>query len=153
MNERIVLDTSAFINALRGGEGASRAILRLCLQGRCQPLMGDKLFNEFEDVLRRGEVFQNCALGAEEREELFDAFLSMCDWVSIFYIWRPNLPDEGDNQLIELAVAGMATTLITQNVRDLRGGELRFPQLAIEPPAEFMNRWRKNYGHDDHPTA
>ena len=36
-----------------------------------------------------------------------------------------------------------------QNVRDLRKGELCFPQLRIETPAEFMTRWRQNYGDDD----
>lgn len=58
-------------------------------------------------------------------------------------------PDEGDNHLIELAVAGNATAIVTQNVRDLRRGELRFPQIAVETPAEFMTRWRKTYGNDD----
>jgi hypothetical protein len=53
------------------------------------------------------------------------------------------------NHLIELAVAGAAATVVTQNVRDLRGGQLRFPQLSIETPVEFMKRWRKEYGDDD----
>jgi putative PIN family toxin of toxin-antitoxin system len=153
MSERIVLDTSVFVSALKSDGGASRAILRLCLQRRCQPLMGEKLFTEFEDVLGRTELFQSSPLEASEREELLDAFLSRCDWVPVFFLWRPNLPDEGDNHLIELAVAGTAATLITQNVRDLRGGELRFPQLAIETPAEFMTRWRKTYGNNDNPAS
>ena len=111
--------------------------------------MGEKLLTEFEDVLGRAELFRTSPLTAKEREELLDAFLSVCEWVPIFYLWRPNLPDEGDNHLIELAVAGMAAALVTQNVRDLRGGELRFPQLIIDTPAEFMNRWRKQHGNDD----
>jgi uncharacterized protein len=149
MIERVVLDTSVFVAALRSGGGPSRAVLRLCLQRRCQPLMGEKLFKEFEDVLGRTELFRRSPLTAQEREQLLDAFLSVCEWVTVFYLWRPNLPDEGDNHLIELAVAGAAAALITQNVRDLRGGELRFPQLGIETPAEFMTRWRNQYGNDD----
>jgi predicted nucleic acid-binding protein len=62
--------------------------------------------------------------------------------VETFFLWRPNLPDEGDNHLIELAVAGGATTIVTHNVRDLRGGELRFPQIAVETPGEFMKKRR-----------
>src|SRR2546428_10397227 len=122
MSERVVLDSSVFVAALRSARGASRAVLRLCLQRRCQPLMGQKLFNESEDVLRRTELFRASPLTAREREELFDAFLNVCKWVPVFYLWRPNLPDEGDNHLIELAVAGTAATLVTHNVRDLRGG-------------------------------
>ena len=30
--------------------------------------------------------------------------MSRCRWVEVFYAWRPNLPDEADNHLIELAV-------------------------------------------------
>jgi len=149
MSQRVVLDTSVFVAALRSEGGASRAVLRLCLKRRCQPLMGEKLLTEFEDVMGRTELFRTSSLSAVEREEMLNAFLSVCEWVPIFFLWRPNLPDEGDNHLVELAVAGMAAALVTQNVRDLRRGELRFPQLSIETPAQFMTRWRKQYGNDD----
>ena len=59
------------------------------------------------------------------------------------------LASEGDNHLIELTVAGAAAVVVTHNVRDLRGGQLRFPQLGIETPAEFLKQWRKEYGNDD----
>ena len=153
MSERLVLDTSVLVAALKSDGGASREVLRLCLQARGRPLMGEKLFKEFESVMGRAELFRGCPLAAPEREELLNAFLSVCDWVPVFFLWRPNLPDEGDNHLIELAVAGAAATVVTQNVRDLRGGQLRFPQLGIETPAEFLKRWRKEYGNDDDSTS
>ena len=115
--------------------------------------MGGKLLHEFESVIGRTALFEGCALASAEREELLNALLSVCEWVSVFYLWRPNLPDEDDNHLIELAVAGGAATIVTQNVRDLRRGQLRFPQLAIENPAEFMNRWRREHGNDDNPAS
>jgi uncharacterized protein len=153
MAERIVLDTSVLIAALIGESGPSRAVIRLCLQGHCLPIMGEKLFNEFEAVTGRTELFRRSLLSRLEREELLNAFLHVCEWISVFYLWRPNLPDEADNHLIELAVAGTAGTIVTQNVRDLRRGELRFPQLLIENPAEFMTRWRKTYGNNDNPAS
>jgi hypothetical protein len=58
-------------------------------------------------------------LPLKEREQLLEAFVSVCEWVPVFFLWRPNLPDEGDNHLIELGVAGMAESIVTQNVRDL----------------------------------
>ena len=46
--------------------------------------------------------------------------------------------DEADNHLIELAVAGNADTIITHNTKDLAQGELRFPGLNIQTPAQFL---------------
>jgi predicted nucleic acid-binding protein len=69
---------------------------------------------------------------------LLEAFLSVCEWVKVFYLWRPNLPDEGDNHLIELAVAGAAEIIITNNTRDVRGGGLHFPNLTILSPTQFI---------------
>jgi predicted nucleic acid-binding protein len=51
-------------------------------------------------------------------------------------LWRPNLPDEADNHLIELALAGNADTIVTTNTKDLAHGELRFPGLKILSPAK-----------------
>ncbi|MFN9650806.1 MAG: PIN domain-containing protein, partial [Pseudanabaena sp.] len=41
MKSRIVIDTSVLISALIGSTGASRELIRLCLQGEYQPLMGN----------------------------------------------------------------------------------------------------------------
>ncbi|MBI4519636.1 MAG: PIN domain-containing protein [Gemmatimonadetes bacterium] len=153
MVERIVLDTSVFVAALKRAGGPARAVLRLGLTRCCQPIVGDKLFMELEDVMSRTELFADSPLTGQERDDLLDAWLNVCEWVPVFFLWRPNLPDEGDNHLIELAVAGMAGTIVTENVRDLRGGELRFPGLAAETPAAFMARWRRTHGHDDDSTA
>ena len=61
---------------------------------------------EFEDVLSRDLLFEHWVLTRSERERLFDAFLAVCRWVRVYYGWRPNLADEADNHLVELAVAG-----------------------------------------------
>ena len=65
--------------------------------------------------------------------------MSVCRWVSIYYLWRPNLPDEDDNHLIELAVAGQAHWLITGNKKDIAAGELMFPDLRIVTPREYLS--------------
>ena len=58
----------------------------------------------------------------------------------VYYLWRPNLPDEGDNHILELAVAGGAESIVTQNIRDFRRSELRFPGIAVLTPEEFLQR-------------
>ena len=75
---------------------------------------------------------------APERRILFEALISVSEWIKIYYLWRPNLPDEGDNHLIELAVAGGAETIVTNNTGDLNSGELLFPHLSIFTPTQFL---------------
>ena len=100
--------------------------------------MGAALLAEYEDVLGRDALFQTCRINANERQELLDIFLAHCRWTRIYYGWRPNLRDEGDNHLVELAVAGGASAIVTRNMRDLRSMELNFPGLAVLTPTGLL---------------
>lgn len=139
MTVRIVVDTSVFISELISSNGASRELLRRCLQGRYQPLMGNALFCEYEQVINREEILHSCLLSAEEIQVLTAAFMSVCEWTRIYYLWRPNLRDEADNHLIELAIAGNAQIIATYNIKDFRQIELIFPYVLIKKPSEIIN--------------
>ena len=134
---RIVIDTNVFLGACLG-TGAANAVIAACLKGQCSPIIGNALFSEYEDVLGRDELFENCRLDKNERAELLDIFLSCCEWVRVYYSWRPNLPDEADNHLVELAVAGGADFIVTRNLRHLKNMELDFPNLRIVAPETFL---------------
>ena len=121
--------------------GASRRVVRACLAGDYQPLIGAALFSEYEDVLSRKALWVDALLPARERDEVFDGFLRVCRWVEVYFAWRPNLPDEADNHLVELAVAGNATAIVTRNTRDLARGELRFPSLKILTPEQCLEAY------------
>ncbi|MDP2141025.1 MAG: putative toxin-antitoxin system toxin component, PIN family [Gammaproteobacteria bacterium] len=138
MNNSIVIDTSVLINALLGPGGPDRELIRLCLQGHYKPLISNTLFLEYEDVISRSHILEPCPLTPNELRELLNAYYSICEWVPIYYLWRPNLPDEGDNFLIELAVAGNAYCVVTNNVRDIKTSELIFPGLHIMTPEQFL---------------
>jgi putative PIN family toxin of toxin-antitoxin system len=138
MVTKIVVDTSVFVSALIGPSGPSREVIRRALQGDLLPLMGTALFCEYESVIQRESVLAQCPLSQSEIRKLTEAFMSVCAWINIFYLWRPNLRDEGDNHLIELAIAGNADILVTNNLKDFRNAELLFPQLQILSPTEFI---------------
>lgn len=140
---RVVLDTNIIVGAMLRDGGGARAVLRLCLQGQLQPLIGVALFAEMEDVLSRDDVLRTSTLTQAERQELFAAFLSVTQWVPIYYTWRPNLRDEADNHVVDLAVAGNAEYIVTQNERDFAKMELAFPHLKLATAAEFLEIWRK----------
>ena len=66
-------------------------------------------------------LFAAAPIGPEDRAALLDAVLGVCQWINISYLWRPNLRDESDNHLVELAVAGNAAWIVTGNERDVAG--------------------------------
>ena len=137
MSPKVVIDTNIFVSACLGG-GSASAVLRVCLEGHCQPLMGSALFAEYEDVLHRDQLMLRSPLNAAERAELLDIFLAKCKWTRVYFGWRPNLPDEADNHLIELAVAGGAAFIVTRNLRDVAGGELQFAGLRVVDSEKFL---------------
>ncbi len=120
------------------GTGASAKLLELCIHGKLTPAMGSALLSEYEDVLSRESLFESCRLNRAQREELLDIFLDSCRWVKTYFTWCPNLRDEGDNHVVELAVACAASRIVTWNLRDFASMELRFPLLRYNTPPEFL---------------
>lgn len=137
----IVLDTNILVAALLRDGGMARAVLRACLRGQYQPVLGPALLAEYEDVLGRSDLFSGSALSAKERGEVFDGLMNRCRWVEVFYAWRPNLPDEADNHLIELAMAAQADAIVTRNLRDVSRGELKFPMLRVLTPEQCLEAY------------
>ena len=135
---RIVVDTNILVSAMIGSTSANRAVLRACLELTVQPILGEPLFLEYDDVLARPKLMARSPLSQAERRRLFEAFLGVCEWVDVYFGWRPNLPDENDNHLIELAVAGGASWIVTSNVADFQRAELKFPEIRIGAAMEFV---------------
>ena len=134
----VLVDTNVFVAALLGRAGHNREVLRACLENRIRPLMGQALFLEYEALLARPELFKASPLRERERQALFDAYLSMCEWVEVFFPLRPNLPDEEDNHILELAFAGGASMIVTNNTRHFQHSQLRFPDIRVLNPASFL---------------
>ena len=133
----IVVDTNVFIGACLG-QGACSEVVAQCLRGLHQPVMGSTLLAEYEAVLGRSALFARSRLSAAERDELLDIFLATCQWRRVYYGWRPNLPDEADNHVWELALAAGAGVIVSRNTKDLAAGELRFPAPRVQTPEQFL---------------
>jgi len=138
MTKDIVVDTSVIVSAFIGKKGASREVLRRCLLEEYTPLISNALFQECEAVISRQKILRLIPLSKKEIRDLLDAYYSQCRWVPIYYLWRPNLRDQDDNFLVELALAGNASAIVTNNVRDLQGAELTFDHLEIVKPEQLL---------------
>ncbi len=152
MVSRIVVDTNVLVSAVLSPDGASREVLRRCLIGGARPLISNALFLEYEDVLAREDLFTKAPISARDRAVLLDAVLSVCQWVNITFLWRPNLPDESDNHLIELAVAGNAEWIITGNTKDIAAGELVFDSFRIVTPGIWLKE-DDEHGNTNNPNS
>lgn len=137
----LVIDTNVFVAALRSGGGAARQVLRRALAGQHVPVFGNALWLEYEDLLGRQALWADSAATEAERQAVLSALAKAGRWVSVSFGWRPNLPDEADNHLIELAVAANADAIVTHNLRDVSRGELVWPSLRVLSPAQCLETW------------
>ncbi|NHT77472.1 putative toxin-antitoxin system toxin component, PIN family [Rhizobiaceae bacterium CRRU44] len=135
----VVIDTNVLTSAYIG-RGASSKIIELCLLKTLTPVLSASLFLEYRDVLSREAIFGRARLDSLERSLLLRAFVSTCRWHDIYFSWRPNLVDEADNHVFELAVAANGATIVTNNIRDFRSMDLKFPEIVIETPQSLLQR-------------
>ena len=139
---RYLLDTNVIVAALRSHTGASNALLRLALQGRLPLVLHHKLVYEYRDVLGRPACLADTSVTLADAEILLAHLQALADEIEVRYLWRPNLRDEGDNFIVEIAMAAWPCTIVTHNMADFARAELRFPQIAICTPGQLMQSFR-----------
>ncbi len=62
------MDTNIVVSTMIGSTSANRATLRACLERRVQPILGEPLFLEYEDVLARPRLMARSPLSLAERQ-------------------------------------------------------------------------------------
>ena len=131
---RVVFDTNVWVAGLRSRRGASFALIQRLGSPKFTALVSVPLCLEYEDVLRRPGVLTGYS--AEDITEFLDYFLSVAEESRIHYLWRPYVPDPKDDHVLEVALAGSASHIITHNVRDFRD----VPRLGISvvTPDQFL---------------
>lgn len=135
---RYLLDTNVLVAAFRSRTGASNAIVRRALLGDLPLVVHQKLVYEYRDVLSRAAVLAGTGISFREVEVVLAQLVARAADVDVRYLWRPNLADEGDNFVLEIAVAAWPCTIVTHNLADFARAELRFPQIAICTPGQLM---------------
>ena len=96
---------------------------------------------QYEEVLLRPETLSRAGIPAQDALAFLDGFCAICRPVAVRVRWRPQSPDTGDDLVIDAAVNGLADTIATFNLRDLRGPAERFG-ITAELPADILRRIR-----------
>ncbi len=138
----VVIDTNVLVAGLIGGKGPNREVLRLCFDSTLQPFVGNALYLEYSDLLNRKDIQQLCNKTSITLSQFLDDFASTCKPVDAWFLWRPNLKDEADNHVIELAVAANAEYIVTNNIRDFAHAELKHASFEVITPEELLRRIR-----------
>lgn len=130
---RVVLDTNVIVSALRSRTGASNALLRHVAGGRVVPLATTGLFLEYEAVLKRPEHRLVHGLDDAAVGGFLSALASATEPVEISFQYRPQLRDPDDEVVLEAAVNGRATVLVTHNERDFEPAASTFGIRVLTP--------------------
>jgi putative PIN family toxin of toxin-antitoxin system len=142
----IVLDTNVLYQALRNKNGASHFILKLIRERKINIALSIPVFNEYEDVLKRNKSLNDFDLELLDIDKVLDFLAFIGKPYNTYFLWRPNLKDEKDNMFIELAVTSNSPFIITSNIKDFTiNKELKFDEIKIITPSEFVKYWRENY--------
>jgi predicted nucleic acid-binding protein len=94
---------------------------------------------QYESVLTRSEHIVAAGISDADVQVLLDAIALVATPVRISYLWRPTLPDPGDDLVLETAVNGHAEVVITFNRRRFEPTAARFG-IEIVAPSEAGRR-------------
>ena len=142
MRYRIVLDTNVVLSALRSRSGASAALLRRLASNA---MSGSEEFTvclsvtlalEYEEILQR----YRADFGWDEAQvkRFLAGLYDLVEETPVYFRWRPFLRDADDDMVLEAALSGGCTTIVTFNRRDFVGIESL--NLEVITPSEFLQR-------------
>lgn len=130
---RLVLDTNVLVAGLRSRRGASFRLLSEIGTGRFELVVSVPLVLEYEDVLTRHA--KELRLDRASRDAVLDFVCREARHQEVFFLWRPVLPDPGDDMVLELAVAAGCDRIVSFNRRHFAAAATF--GLRVVTPGEF----------------
>ena len=130
---RVVIDTNVVFEGLTKQGGASGLIIDAWLAGLIVVCVSNTLAYEYDDVLSRKLAPERWIL----LKPLLGKLLSIAEYTSIYFSWRPTSPDPGDDLAIDCAMNAGAI-VVTSNIKDFRSAKESLG-LRVMTPVEFVN--------------
>jgi predicted nucleic acid-binding protein len=131
MSPQIVMDSNVLFSALYSRTGSSYALLARVGRNEFDIHLSVSLALQYEDVVKRD--IDRFDLDEQVIDDIVDYVCLAAKHHRIYYLWRPFLPDPGDDLVLELAVAARCSYIVTFNVRHFRGVEQAFGIRPITP--------------------
>jgi len=141
---KIVIDTNVLLSAFFSSRGKSYKLIELlareALRGVRYNIISVPLALEFEEVMLRPENKEKYPyLTDEDIRLVISDIIHISNRVELHYLWRPFLKDSFDDKVLETAVNGQASAIITFNIKDFEGVKKYFG-IDILTPAKFLEK-------------
>jgi len=136
---RYVLDTDVIVAAMRSPSGASAALLLAALDRRFTLVANVPLVIEYEATCSRADHRLAAGLSETEVRLFLDGLAALVEPVETHFLWRPRLRDPADEMVLEAAVNGQASALVTFNLRDYGMTPKDFG-IEVLKPGEALKR-------------
>ena len=139
----VVLDTNVIISALYSKNGASYQLLRDAISGNLRYALSPLLILEYEGVIYRKIEEGFLKISLQDCERILDiiSYFAIIVWEPL--ILRPVLPDPSDDKILECAISGNCTHVITFNKKHFPEEILKFYGIKMLTPGEFLKTWRE----------
>jgi putative PIN family toxin of toxin-antitoxin system len=137
----VVFDANVIVAALRSRDGASFQILKAIINGKIDFALSIPLFLEYESVLKRTKTLAACALSIKDMDTILNMICAQGKPQTLHYLWRPQLTDEQDEMVLELAVNASADAIVTFNRNDFLPAAKKFAIPNITPSKYY--HWLK----------
>lgn len=124
---RAVIDTNVVFEGLTH-LGPSAKVLDAWAERRFLPCVSTALALEYQAVLQS-------KLAPHRRETssmALQALLARCEYVPIYFSYRPASPDPGDDLIVD-CVVNSGSLLVTSNTRDFLGASRQLGFLVLRP--------------------
>lgn len=132
---RVAIDTNVFVSALRSRRGASFRLLFEADRKKFLQCISVPLILEYEKTAKAASTVTG--LSDQSVDDIIDGLCLSSSRRKIFFLWRPQLRDPGDDFILELAVEATCDYIITYNIRDFKGAS-DFG-IKVISPKEFLN--------------
>ena len=97
------------------------------------------MFLEYEDVLNRDVQKAVSGLTTNDIPEVLAALAAVLAPGKVHYGWRPQLPDPGDELVLDAAVNGRTHAIVTHNKRHFAAAALLF-DVQVWSSARLLRR-------------
>lgn len=128
---RVVVDTNVVVAALRSSRGASAALLRLVVAREVTLLVNVALALEYE--AKCIDHAAAAALTVAEATLFAKTLIDIAEKVENFFSWRPMLRDPGDDMILETAINGRASAIVSYNHKDFGDVPQTFSISLLKP--------------------